>query len=165
MAAGCNPDRAKETGGVDGVSVKVERDGICDDQRRVDGYRSYVVREYDGSASVELLLQPLPPRYVRTQHRACDGIGIDLPLVKVCAVGEQLPVLDGDGAVVAAGEDAVAKVRPAEDDVAAGTDAVSVGRGGVDSAAVDGEGLVGVDAVADAIGDYNTCTACLSVDG
>ena len=82
---------------------------------------------------------------VRAERLARDVGGIDRALVDGCAVGKQLPGLDGNGAIVgivAAGGDAVGGVRPAEDDGAA-VNTVVVGACRGDAAAIDGEGAVG----------------------
>ena len=55
-------DDAKISGGVDHMTVQVERDGVRDRQRPVDRRRRHVVRERHDAARVELRLQPIPRR-------------------------------------------------------------------------------------------------------
>ena len=78
----------------------------------------------------------------RPQRRAREGgdlVIVEVVFVDGAAVGELLSVLDADVAVfgrVAAGGDAVGGLRPAEDDVVVGVDAVVVAVGGDGAAAV-----------------------------
>ena len=174
-----------------GVAVEVEQPADCDvggDDVPAAAIRDAAVRVREGGvvgAYLPVAVRVDVGHEVRAERLAREDGGIDHALVDGRAVGKQLPVLDGDGAIEAVGGDAVGGVRPAEGDgepdvdtvgatvgingtavdgYALGGDAVVLGCCG-DAAAVDGDAVVGVDTVSAAVGGDGAGATCLAVDG
>ena len=183
---------AEDQAGVAKSETPADRDVGGDD---VPGFPTVVIRDVGGRVCDDCVVGAYLPVAVRVdvghevgaERLAREDGAIDRALVDGCAVGEQLPAIDGDGAgvgIVAVGVDAVGGVRPTEGDVAVGVDAVFAAGGG-DIAAVDGHGDAAVDAkgvpvggdaaavdghagggdaVLAAGGDKSACAACLAVE-
>ena len=144
-------------GAIGEAEISADRDIGCDDvpvRRAVLAIRDVAdgARDKDVVGAFQLVAVRVDVGdggEVWAKRLAGDDGGINRSLIDGRAVGEYLPGFDGDGAVVstvAAGGDAVARVRPAEGDVAVSINAAVIACGD-DIAASNGHRAIGMDAV------------------